>query len=173
MADNVETQDTAEKSGKMKLMIIVGCILLAEAVVIVGGMKMIAGPSPVQAGAMPEIEMTEEDRICETMVLSGKLPNRRTGVTYLYDTEIFLQAKNKYSEQVNLELSQFQNEIKADITAIWRTSEPRHFEEPHLETLTRKVTALLNDRFGNDPETNEPIVERVVIIMQTGFRVDA
>jgi hypothetical protein len=172
MSDNSETPNADPKKGKSKVFILMGIILVAEAAVIVGGMKFLAGPSEVQAGAMPDIEMTQDEKIVETLVLSGKMPNSRTGVTYLYDTEIFLQAKNKYTDQVNMELEQFQNEMKADITAIWRTSDPHHFEEPRLETLTRKIYALLSDRFGLDPVTSEPIVQKIVIVMQTGFRID-
>ena len=67
--------------------------------------------------------------------------------------------------------------LQVDITprtaaAIWRTADPQHFKEPRLETLTRKVTALLRDRFGSDDEAGGSIVEKCVIVMGTGFRVD-
>jgi hypothetical protein len=38
--------------------------------------------------------------------------------------------------------------------------------------LTRKVYALLSDRFGMDQESEEPIVTKVVIVMGTGLRID-
>ena len=93
-------------------------------------------------------------------------------MSYLYSTEIYVQVKNKHVDQVQSVVSQFYNEIKAELTAVWRTSEPNHFQEPKLETLTRKVQAMLTDRFGRDAETDEPIIEKVVIVMGTGFRVD-
>jgi hypothetical protein len=82
-------------------------------------------------------------------------------------------------EKVKAEIEQFQNEIKADITAIWRTAEPQHFQEPRLENLTRKVYALLTERFGVEKSVKTegaaplPIVSKVVIVMSTGFRVDS
>ena len=59
------------------------------------------------------------------------------------------------------------------------TEPPQHFQEPRLENLTRKVYALLNERFGVDKNSKsedgqpQPIVTKVVIVMSTGFRVDS
>ncbi|NNM24473.1 MAG: hypothetical protein HKO59_00565, partial [Phycisphaerales bacterium] len=92
--------------------------------------------------------------------------------SYLYSTEIYAQVKNKHSDVINEKVQQFYNEIKAEISAIWRTSEPHHFQEPKLENLTRKVHALLNERFGIDDDDGEPILTKCVIVMGTGFRVD-
>jgi hypothetical protein len=87
--------------------------------------------------------------------------------------EIYVQVKSRYSVQVSDEFDQFRNEIKSDITAIWRQSDPREFQEPKLQSLTRKIGALLNQRFGVDPEYSEPIISKCVIVMGTGFRVDS
>jgi len=150
-------------------------LLVFEAALIVGAM-MIIGGEPKVAGAddstLPEVETAEDEKIVEILVLDGKLPNAKTGITYLYDTEIYVQVRRKYADRVNSELEQFYNEIKADISAIWRTSEPQHFKEPKLENLTRKVYALLNERFGTDPDDGEPILVKCVLVMGTGFRVD-
>ena len=101
------------------------------------------------------------------------MPNNKSGVTYIYATEIYVQVKQRNLEKVKGEIEQFQNEIKADITAIWRIAEPQHFQEPKLESLTRKVYALLDERFGMDKSHKEPIVSKVVIVMSTGFRIDS
>jgi len=80
--------------------------------------------------------------------------------------------KSGHVEAVEAELEQFGNEIKAELSAIWRTSEPHHFQEPKLETLNRKVEAMLAERFGTDAETAEPVIAKCVIVMSTGFRID-
>ena len=84
-----------------------------------------------------------------------------------------IQVRERDLEKVDEEIAQFQNEIKADISAIWRSAEPQYFQEPKLENLTRKVQTLLNERFGVAKEHNEPIVHKVVIVMSTGFRIDS
>lgn len=166
------TPEAPKKSKKTMIMVVV--ILVVEAVGIIGAMKFLGGgPAPVHASeheATPQ--KSEDDKIVETQVLKAQMPNNKSGVTYVYDSEIYAQVKQKHLAAVEEEIEQFQNEIKADITAIWRTAEPQYFQEPKLENLTRKVYAMLNERFGNDKETNEPIVTKCVIVMSTGFRID-
>jgi hypothetical protein len=164
----------ATKPKGKKTAVLVLAILLVEAVVIVGAMKFLGGhAAPTSAVEMPAPSAeSEDDKIVETLVLNAKMPNNKSGVTYIYATEIYVQVKQRHLERVKSEIEQFQNELKADITAIWRTAEPQHFQEPKLDTLTRKVYALLNDRFGEDKVHKEPIVSKVVIVMSTGFRVD-
>jgi len=114
----------------------------------------------------------EQEKTVEVLVLDGKLPNSKSGASYLYSTEVYVQVKKKHEKMVADKVQQFYNEIKADITAVWRTSDPHHFQEPRLETLTRKVNAMMQQRFGVDEGDGEPIVQKCVIVMGTGFRVD-
>jgi len=175
MAERPDQSAPRGRKGSFKMILAVLGLLVFEAALIVGAMMMIGG-EPKVAGAddstLPEVETAEDEKIVEILVLDGKLPNAKTGITYLYDTEIYVQVRRKYADRVNSELEQFYNEIKADISAIWRTSEPQHFKEPKLENLTRKVYALLNDRFGTDPDDGQPILVKCVLVMGTGFRVD-
>jgi len=153
--------------------LLVVVILLVEAGVFIGVMMM-HDPQLVEANPhAAAIEIPEEEKIVELRVIDARLPNNKSGVTYLYDTQVWVQVKNRYSEQVADQLDRFHNEIKAEITAIWRTSDPRHFQEPKLENLTRKVNALLDARFGTDPQTGETILTKSVIVMQPGFRIDS
>lgn len=169
------SDESTPKSGKSRLkgIVVIAGALIVEAALIIGAMMMIGGPVEVQAGeGLEAAEPSEEDKIVECQVLDSRLPNNKTGVTYLYPTEVYVQVKRKHFDRVQGELDQFQNEIRSEIAAIWRTSEPHHFQEPRLENLTRKVYALLSERFGDDPSTEEPIVAKAVIVMETGFRVD-
>ncbi|TVQ53168.1 MAG: hypothetical protein EA377_08675 [Phycisphaerales bacterium] len=163
-----------EKKSNRRMLVIIMAIVIFEAALILGVIMIWTGPATVDASSMPnELDIAGGDRIVETLVLDARLPNNRTGVTFLYDTEIYVQTQERHVERVRRELDQFQNEIRADLSAIWRTSEPHHFQEPRLDTLTRKVTSLLNERFGVDEKSGEPIIEKCVVVMGTGFRVDS
>jgi hypothetical protein len=176
MADTPAPNDSKRKtSGRGKSVLMILGLLGFEAALIVGAMMLFIREPDVTAaneGEIPAAELAEQEKITEILVADGKLPNAKTGVTYLYDTEIYVQVKKKHADRVLAELDQFANEIRSEITAIWRTSDPRHFQEPKLENLTRKVQALLNERFGTDESTGEPILVKCVIVMGTGFRVD-
>ena len=166
---------TPAPAEKKKTMIVIIVMLLVEAGVLVGAMKFLGGgPKEVSAVQMAKSDEHDVgDKIVETQVLDARLPNNKSGVSYIYATEIYAQVRERDLERVDEEIAQFQNEIKADISAIWRSAEPQYFQEPKLENLTRKVQTLLNERFGNDKERNEPIVHKVVIVMSTGFRIDS
>jgi flagellar basal body-associated protein FliL len=163
------------KSRGKKTIITIGLLLALEAVVIIGAMKMLgSGPTEVSAEEVAhQVQLSEEDKIVELLVLNAQFANNKSGVTYLYPAEVYVQVKKRHADKVKAEIEQFQNEIKAEVTAIWRTAEPQHFQEPKLENLTRKVYALVNDRFGLDKEKSEPVVSKVVIVMSTGFRIDS
>lgn len=179
-ADKSAEKAPAKKSGgsggpgrHKSTMIMVAVILAVEVVAVVAIVRFIAGPASVDAAAIAEMsQVVGDERIIETMVLHAKLPNARTGITYLYDAEIYVQTQEKHVLRVQRELEQFSNEIRASISAIWRTAEPHHFQEPNLETLTRNVRGLLSDRMGVDAESGEPIIRKCVIVMGTGFRID-
>ncbi len=152
---------------------VVTVIMLVESVVILGITMMISEPAKVNATDPVTVFDAPEEEIVEILVLDAKLPNNRSGITFLYDTEVYVQVKRKFEDRVTGEFKQFRNEIRAEITAIWRTSDPRVFEEPMLQTLTRKVYALLNNRFGIDPQEGEPVMSKCVIVMGTGIRIES
>ncbi len=157
----------------LRLVILVGGILVLEAVLIIGAMMFLGGPAQVEAAEVAAVLTTpQEERIVEILVLDAKLPNNKSGATYLYDVEIYVQVKKRYADKVNDEFEQFRNEIKSEITAIWRTAQVRHFQEPRLESLTRRVQRMLSDRFGVDRRRDEPIISKCVIVMGMGFRIE-
>lgn len=173
MADEVQNTDSKTES-KKKTMILIGGMLLIEAVVIIGAFMFLSPPDSVSAmDGLDKIEAVEEEKLIELLVLDDRLPNNKSGVTYIYATEIYIQCKRKYKERVNGELDQFANEIRSELNAVWRTSEPQHFQEPMLETLTRKIYAMLSERFGTDQDSGERIISKCVIVMGTGMRIDS
>lgn len=174
MAEETTSDSPKKSNSPLRSIILVVGMLVVEAVFIVGAMMMVGGPPEVQAGdALSNVEVPLEDKIVEVLVLDARLANNMSGATYVYDAQIYVQARQRHADPVSAEIEQFRNEIHAEITAIWRSSDPRHFQESSLETLTRKVHALLGQRFGNDPVSGDPIIEKAVIVMSTGFRIDS
>lgn len=175
MADE-ETVDVTEGSGggKKKTIIVVAGLLAAEAVALTVAFMLFAGEPQVARAGIQEMSPAELalERIVEMEVLDEKLPNAKRGVTYLYDTRLYVQVKQRNAESMTRELEQFSNEIKAEVAGIWRTSDPRVFAEPRLETLQRKLEVMFRERLGTTPETGLPIVEKVVVVLGPGFRID-
>lgn len=174
MAD--ETKDANDAGGgKKKTLLLVLGIVVIEAALIVGGMMLLSGgprESVADAGRL-DPEEAELQRIVEILVLEDRLPNARRGVPFVYESKISIQVRNRHREQVEQELGQFSNEIEAEIFDIWREADPRFFNEPGQESLRRQVRAMMHERFGTDPESGEPIIQKVVIKMGLGIRVDS
>lgn len=173
MADEAPAANNEDRKSKLRMLIMVVLMLAAEAALI-GGVFVLAGrPAEVNAtSSLDGLDTSEDEKVVELLVLDEKLFNNKAGAPYLYDTEIYIHVKRKFSERVTAELEQFQNEIKTEIAAIWKTSDPHQFQEPKNESLTRKVYALLDERFGTDQESGEGIVEKCIVNMGVGLRVD-
>jgi hypothetical protein len=176
MQQRHDESTTTPRSGartRYGTLVLVCTVLMAEAAALVGVLDMATGPATAQAGdAMTIDEAGLADRVVETLVLDARLENDRSGVTNVFDTEIWVQTRARHQDQVNLELERIRNELRADIMAIWKSSQPRHLREPELDTVTRRIQTSLAARFGVDEASGEPIIRKCVIVAGTGFRAD-
>lgn len=109
--------------------------------------------------------------IMEIAVLKERLPNTSTGRPWIWDTEIIVQTKGANGEHVKAILESRSAEIRTGIGRIWRTAQHAHFNEPGLETLTRQVTAFLDDLLGPDPE-GRSYLTRVLLARCVGYPTD-
>lgn len=176
MAEENQQAAAGGEEGKKKGLplipiITVLAVLVIEAVVIVAMFMLSGGPSEVTAepGVVDAAQQGEEH--AETLVISGKFQNTKSGRSYMYDTQIYVVVKQKHLEEVEAKKEAMQASITKDITTIFRRAEPSHLREQELSTLTRQVAASLNDRFGNDPN-EEPYIEEVLITKCMEFSSD-
>ena len=88
MAD--ESQPAAEKS-RLRSILMVALILVVEAAVIIGVMMVAGTPEEIDARLIEDAQISEDEKIVEMLVLDAKLPNNKSGITYIYNTEIFVQ----------------------------------------------------------------------------------
>jgi len=154
-------------------LLLVCTVLMVEAAALIGVLNFASGPSAALAGdAMAIDQQGLGDRVVETLVLDARLENDRSGVTNVFDTEIWVQTRARHQDQVTRELDRIRNEIRADIMAIWKSAQPRHLREPELDTITRRILASLSDRFGVDEASGDQIIRRCVIVAGTGFRAE-
>jgi hypothetical protein len=148
--------------------LIVVAILGIEIVLAMTALNFL-GAEPTRAQADEPAPQVDPDRIIEVLVLDARLPNDRSGETVVYDTEIYVQVRARHEAIVRQELDQFANELRSQMISIWRTSEPHHFQEANLGTLTRRVTDTLRPRFDPTPDGEDVVLKCVV--MSIGYRV--
>ncbi len=168
------TDQAAPKAGGggAKFMIVTVVLLVLEAVVFGGLFMFMSKPKAAEATAPEVVKDPEEEKLVEILVLNERLANDRSGLTFVYPTEIYVQVKRKDEAWVTEEIERFRNEIRADIVALWRTAEPHHFQEARMESLTRRAETLLRERFDKHNADGEPVVAKCVIVSGTGIRVN-
>ena len=97
--------ETPKKKSKLKMMIILGGMFAGEAALIIGAIRFLSPPAQVQAESLLDAGAeAEEDKLVELLVVDGRFPNSKRGSTYLYDTEVYVQVKRRYQDQVAEEL---------------------------------------------------------------------
>ncbi len=162
MADDKknEAADAAAPEKKklpIKTAIVLAVALLIEGVAISAVFILAKGPEPLKANATLSEELAAEEKEVEVLVIAEKFQNTRTGRSYLYDTEVYVMIRKKYSTQVDETIQGMQAQLSTEIATIFRRSEPSYMMEPDLATLTRQVGAVLEDKLGDDDD-GEPFV---------------
>lgn len=161
---------TAKRRVSMKVLIGVVLVVLLEVVTIVTVAMLTNKP---QAGAdMPGFtpDITQElDKIKEVPLIDGRFPNSLRGITYLYNAEIRVEVKQKNVERVTARIADLEGRIMMNVSTILGQAEPRLFEEPHYVTLRRQIEQMLREVIKPDIETNESLIEGVLIVELVGF----
>ncbi len=188
-----------EKPGGMgamvtKLPVMLGGVMVLEAVVLFGGFKFLGGGKPQvvvgadlvtqeagEHGEAPAGEhggdsraaagsgKHEKGQTVELNVVDMKAPNKTSGRSYIYDVSIFVSTKAESEEKVKSTLKSREALIKDRIRTIIAQSDPEKLgggSEPGLETLRRQVKYQLDEIVG------EGIIDEVLVPRCIPFRTD-
>ena len=169
-SSNQETS-SAKSGGRMKVMAMAAAAMLAEAGVIMALFMFLSGPDEVAAEGQLAPMPVEEQRIAEVMLIDEQLTNDRLGTVHVYPVEIYVHVPETDRAWFDDQVGQFQNEIRAEVTALWRSTDPAALQDPRMSVLTDKVTSMLRARFEGETDPEHPRIRKVVIVSGTGFRV--
>ena len=169
------------KSGGLlsKTPVILGAVMLIEAVVLFAGFKFLAGgPKPAAGAELATSEKTDGGAkgkdgektavdpklLVELPVVDFRAPNKRSGRTFLYDVSIYVSTQEKFSDRVKERITACDALIKDRLRTIIAESDPDKLgggTEPGLETLRRQVKFQLDEIIGDDL-INEVLVPRCI-----------
>jgi flagellar basal body-associated protein FliL len=173
-----------------KLPVMLGGVMLVEAIVLIVGFKIIAGgPSTASAdvdlqahgetsthgtddghgGTTPAGTTTDPKSPSEVEVVTLKASNKQSGRTFFYDVQIKVVTKSAHEEKVKSLIASRAGLIQDRIRTIIAQSEPSKLQgetEPGLETLKRQVKYQLDEIIG------EGYVDEVLVPRCTPFRTD-
>ena len=177
--------EKASKGGLLKKTpVLLGGVMLLEAVVLFAGFKMLGGGGPSTA-AGAELATSEHGdghgdgkgkggkgghaKTVELLVVDFKAPNKASGRTFLYDVSIYVVAKTEREQVVKDTLKEREALIKDRVRTIIAQSDPEKLtggSEPGLETLRRQVKYQLDIILGDG------VIEEVLVPKCIPFRTD-
>jgi flagellar basal body-associated protein FliL len=163
-----------------KTPVLLGGVMLIEAVVLFAGFKILGGHPQVAPGAEIALDGRgdgkgegrggkSDKKTVELPVLDTKAPNRTNGRTYLYDVSIVAVVKAENEERVRNILKDNKALIEDRLSTIVRESDPEKLgggSEPGLETLRRQV------KYQLDRIAGEGLIEEVLVPRCIPFRTD-
>ncbi len=171
-----ETTEQSKDEGKkkklpLKTILVVLGLLIGEAVVVVGVVSTLGGPSEVQGEGVEIVEDDGTNQLQEVLIVNDRFPNHQTGRVWLWELELQIKVKAKNKEKIETMLEERAAEIKTGVSQIMRTAHHNHLKEPNLDTITRQLTDYLERTFGRDGDGEERIVN-VLIPKCVGFPAD-
>ncbi|MEX2213110.1 MAG: hypothetical protein WD768_03215 [Phycisphaeraceae bacterium] len=164
--------EPAKKKFPIKTLLILVGVLVLEIVTVLVAFALSGGPAPVQADHKAAQLANDNNKEVEELVVEDRFANSRRGDVYLYDTEIYLVVQKKHQTLVQEKLKSESAQIHADIAGIFRRADPTFMNEDSLQTLTRQIKGVLDDRFGTDSD-GKTKVQRILITRCTPYRIDS
>jgi flagellar basal body-associated protein FliL len=160
-----------------KTPVILGAVMLIEAVVLFAGFKFLgAGAKSANADLTTELKKDSADtaspdseQTVEIQLLDDKFPNRLSGRTFLYDVAMSLSVKASNADKVKKAISDHDALIKDRVRTIIAELDPEKLgggSEPGLETLRRQVKYQLDEIIGDG------MVDEVLVPKCLSFRTD-
>jgi flagellar basal body-associated protein FliL len=147
-----------------KTPVLLGGVMLLEAVVLLAGFKFITGgaknanaadlTTPVKRADAEGDKSTSLDTggSVEMPLLEARFPNKRNGKTFIYDVKIYLSVKKDSAGKVKSIIGDHDALIQDRVRTIIAESDPDKLgggAEPGLETLRRQVKYQLDEIVGD------------------------
>ncbi|MCA9275489.1 MAG: hypothetical protein KDA29_05645 [Phycisphaerales bacterium] len=165
-------EESSKKGGGFKTILIVAVLMLVEAGGLFVLIKSMGGPKAADATELQGLEGTGEEAPVEIMLVEDQYQNMQTGRVWEWRTKIFLRARQKNVTEIERVMERDAASISEGISMIFAKALDRQLKEPGHETLTRQLTAYLNEVFGYDAD-GLPRIERVIIPELKGFPADS
>jgi flagellar basal body-associated protein FliL len=164
--------------------VLIGGVMLIEAVVLIGGFKFVMGGPKNANGADLTTSATTQasksdgdstggaadssDATAELSLVDFKAMNRLSGRALLYDVSIFVSVKSEHQDAVQQKIKDREALIKDRIRTIIAEIDPEKLggSEPGLETLRRQVKYQLDEIIGDG------MIEEVLVPRCIPYRTD-
>jgi len=155
----------------MRMLLILAGVFLLEGLTITAVFLFFGGPADVNAEEEAAKQMAEGEKLVEVHVVTDRFPNTRSGRNYVYETEVYLQVRQKHKDEVRERVETAKARVTSEVAQIFRACDPVDLAETTLATLRRQIYSRLDDLFGEDEEGGA-LIQRVLIPKCTQYRTD-
>jgi flagellar basal body-associated protein FliL len=159
------------KGGKKTLLMVAGLMVAEAALVGVGVMVFVKGPSQAGASELTGAEEADKEQPVEILLIEDRFQNMQSGRVWGWQAEIYLKVRQRNMDTVKKVQERDAAEIKEGVALIFRRAQDRFLREPGLETLSRQLTTYVHQVFGTDRD-GMAIVDRVIISKLKGTPED-
>ncbi|MDP9173022.1 MAG: hypothetical protein M3O30_04045 [Planctomycetota bacterium] len=163
-----------------KMPVLLGGVMLLEAVVLFAGMKFLGnGAKNASAADLTTIIKKEgadqkdappdKNQTVEIQLLESRFPNKQSGRMFLYDMSVVLEVKADAHDKVKKIIADRDALIKDRVRTIIAQSDPEKLgggSEPGLETLRRQIKYQLDELVGDG------LIDEVLVPRCIPFRTD-
>jgi flagellar basal body-associated protein FliL len=163
-----------------KMPVLLGGVMLIEAVVLFAGFKFLnGGAKNANAADLTTLDKksdgagvaaaTDANDTVELQLVDSRFPNKQSGRTFLYDVQIYLSCKKSVADKVKAILADHEALIEDRVRTIIAQSDPDKLgggSEPGLETLRRQVKYQVDEIVGDG------MIDDVLIPRCIPFRTD-
>lgn len=154
-APEAEAAAKPKKKGGKKVLIVVVGAMVAEAVVLMGVLKL-GGPQSTQAGEQSHSLEADGSQIPkELLVVEDKFQNLQTGRVWVWDASIFVQVKTKHAPAVEEILKRRGATVREGMSQIFSRAQHAQLVEPDRQTLNRQILAFLEKLMEEEKATLE------------------
>ncbi len=154
------------KSKKRTTILVVGGLMLAEGAMIFGAMKFFgADPTPVSAGtasAEADSDQGSAGEVAEVVIAELDAYNNLSGRLYIYHLQVSAQVKPDQKEKIETLVLERAGTIADRINTVIRGIDPKHLNEPRLETVRRQIKFELDKVFGDDSLILELLIPKLL-----------
>ena len=184
--DAGDAEDAPKKGGLLtRLPVIVGGVMVIEAVALFGGMKLFGGGPDASAAAMhAELEGAEHATAADghgeadgshatagdvmVPLAEVRAHNTKSGRQYVFDVTLYAVADADHAEDVKAKAQAYAPMIQDRARTIIGEADPEKLSgaEPGLQTLRRKMAHELDAIFG------EGAIKEVLVPRCVPFRID-
>lgn len=105
----------------------------------------------------------DPNKTIEIMVVQNRFSSRYKEKLLLYDLEVYVTCKRRYKSRVKSALKRVEGTIQKQLTDVFDTAKPQELMETSAAKINGEISEIITSHIGNDPRTNEPMVDEVLV----------